>query len=203
MSFVHLHTHTEYSLLDGFSNIKKLVQRAAELEMPALAITDHGTMFGVIDFYNAAKNAGIKPIIGVETYMAARRMTDRDSQFDKKSSHLLLLAENQTGYQNLLKIASAGQLDGFYYYPRIDHEFLAAHSEGVIATSGCMAAEIPRAVERGNLESARKKLDWYYEVFGPDRFFIELQEHEIPELEKINRSLLELGPRYQARYVRC
>ena len=201
MSFVHLHTHTEYSLLDGFSNIKKLVQRAAELEMPALAITDHGTMFGVIDFYNAAKNAGIKPIIGVETYMAARRMTDRDSQFDKKSSHLLLLAENQTGYQNLLKIASAGQLDGFYYYPRIDHEFLAAHSEGVIATSGCMAAEIPRAVERGNLESARKKLDWYYEVFGPDRFFIELQEHEIPELEKINKSLLELGPRYQARYV--
>jgi len=201
MSFVHLHTHTEYSLLDGFSNVKKLVQRAAELEMPALAITDHGTMFGVIDFYNAANAAGIKPIIGVETYMAARRMTDRDSQHDKKSSHLLLLAENQAGYQNLLKIASAGQLDGFYYYPRIDHEFLAAHSEGVIATSGCMAAEIPRAVDRGDLESARKKLDWYYDVFGPDNFFIELQEHEIPELEKINKALLDLGPRYQAKYV--
>ena len=199
--FVHLHTHTEYSLLDGFSNIKKLVQRAAELEMPALAITDHGTMFGVIDFYNAATNAGVKPIIGLETYMAARRMTDRESQFDKKSSHLLLLAENQTGYQNLLKIASAGQLDGFYYYPRIDHEFLAEHAEGLIATSGCMAAEIPRAVERGDLEKARKKLDWYYEVFGPDNFFLELQEHEIPELEKINKSLLQLGPRYQAKYV--
>ena len=200
-SFVHLHTHTEYSLLDGFSNIKKLVKRAAEMEMPALAITDHGTMFGVIEFYNAATEAGVKPIIGLETYMAARRMTDRDSKLDKKSSHLLLLAENQTGYQNLLKIATAGQLEGFYYYPRIDHEFLAEHAEGLIATTGCMAAEIPRAVERGNIEEARKKLDWYYEVFGPDRFFIELQEHEIPELEKINRALMELGPRYQAKYV--
>ncbi len=201
MSFVHLHTHTEYSLLDGFSNIKKLVQRAAELEMPALAITDHGTMFGAIEFYDAATAAGIKPIIGLEAYMAARRMTDRDSQLDKKSSHLLLLAQNQTGYQNLLKIASAAQLDGFYYYPRIDHEFLAAHAEGLICTSGCMAAEIPRAIGRGEIEKARAKLDWYYEVFGADNFFIELQEHEIPELEQINKALLELGPRYQARYV--
>ncbi len=201
MSFVHLHTHTEYSLLDGFSNIKKLVQRAAEMQMPALAITDHGTMHGVIDFYNAATAAGVKPIIGLETYMAARRMTDRDAQFDKKSSHLLLLAGNETGYQNLLKIASAAQIDGFYYYPRIDHEFLADHAEGLIATTGCMAAEIPRAIDRGDLESARKKLDWYYNVFGPENFFLELQEHEIPELERINKALLQLGPRYQARYV--
>ena len=201
MSFVHLHTHTEYSLLDGFSNIKKLVQRAAELEMPALAITDHGTMFGSIDFYNAATNAGIKPIIGLESYMAARRMTDRDSRLDKRSSHLLLLAENQTGYQNLLKIASAAQLDGFYYFPRIDHEFLATHAEGLICTSGCMAAEIPRAISNGDLEGARKKLDWYYDVFGPNNFFIELQEHEIPELATINKALLELGPRYKANYV--
>jgi DNA polymerase-3 subunit alpha len=119
MSFVHLHVHTEYSLLDGFSNIKKLVKRAVELEMPALAITDHGTMFGVIDFYNAATKAGVKPIIGVEAYMAARTMKDRDSQLDRKASHLLLLAENQTGYKNLLKISSAAQLEGFYYYPRI------------------------------------------------------------------------------------
>jgi DNA polymerase-3 subunit alpha len=201
MSFVHLHVHTEYSLLAGFSNIKKLVKRAVELEMPALAITDHGTMFGVIDFYNAATKAGVKPIIGVEAYMAARTMKDRDSQLDRKASHLLLLAENQTGYKNLLKISSAAQLEGFYYYPRIDHDFLAAHSEGLICTSGCMAAEIPRAIERGNLAGARKKLDWYYEVFGPDRFFLELQEHEIPELEKINKALLELGPHYQAKYV--
>ncbi len=199
--FVHLHVHTEYSLLDGFSNIKKLVQRAAELEMPALAITDHGTMFGVIDFYNAATKAGVKPIIGLEAYMAARGMKDRDSVKDKKSSHLMLLAENQTGYLNLLKIASAAQLQGFYYFPRIDHEFLAAHSEGLIATSGCMAAEIPRAVNQGQMDAARQKLDWYYEVFGPDRFFIELQQHEIPELEQINKGLLALGPRYKARYV--
>lgn len=201
MSFVHLHCHTEYSLLDGFSNIDALVRRAKELEMPAIAITDHGTMFGVIDFYNAATKHGVKPIIGVEAYMAARGMQDRDSKLDKKSSHLLLLAENQTGYQNLLKIASAAQLDGFYYYPRIDHDFLAAHSEGLICTSGCMAAEIPRAIEKGDLAGARTKLDWYYEVFGRDNFFIELQQHEIPELEKINQALLEMGPRYQAKYV--
>ena len=192
MSFVHLHTHTEYSLLDGFSNIKKLVQRAAELEMPALAITDHGTMFGVIDFYNAATDAGIKPIVGLEAYMAARRMTDRQVQFDKKSSHLLLLAQNQTGYQNLLKIASAAQLEGFYYFPRIDHEFLAEHAEGLICTSGCMAAEIPRLINRGDLDGARTKLDWYYEVFGADNFYLELQEHEIPELHNINKALFIL-----------
>ena len=201
MSFVHLHVHTEYSLLDGFSNIKKLVRRAKELEMPAIAITDHGTMFGVIDFYNAATAAGIKPIIGIEAYLAARRMQDRDVRLDKKSTHLMLLAENQTGYENLLKIASAAQLNGFYYYPRIDHEFLAAHAEGLIATSGCMAAEIPRSITKGKVDEVRKKLDWYYDVFGPDNFFLELQEHDIPELEKINKALLELGPRYQAKYV--
>jgi DNA polymerase III subunit alpha len=201
MSFVHLHVHSEYSLLDGYSKIKKLVTRAKEMGMPAVAITDHGTMFGVIEFFNAARAAGVKPIIGLEAYMAARTMADRDSKLDKQSSHLLLLAENQQGYQNLLKIASAAQLNGFYYYPRIDHEFLAAHSEGLIATSGCMAAEIPRALREGDLEKARAQLDWYYQVFGPDRFYIELQEHDIPELRTINKALLELGPRYEARYV--
>jgi DNA polymerase-3 subunit alpha len=169
--------------------------------MPALAITDHGTMFGSIEFYNAATAAGVKPIIGLEAYMAARKMTDRDSQLDRKSTHLLLLAENQIGYQNLLKIASAAQLEGFYYYPRIDHDFLAAHSDGLICTSGCMAAEIPRLINQGNIEGARKKLDWYYEIFGSNNFFLELQEHEIPELAQINKALLELGPRYKANYV--
>ena len=156
MSFVHLHVHSEYSLLDGFSNIKKLVQRAKEMNMPALALTDHGTMFGVIDFYRAANSVGIKPIIGVESYLAARTMREHDSQLDKRSTHLLLLAENQTGYMNLLQIASAAQLDGFYYYPRIDHEFLAQHSEGLICTSGCMSAEVPRMIQQGDLEKARK-----------------------------------------------
>jgi len=201
MSFVHLHVHSEYSLLDGFSNITQMVQRAVEMGMPALALTDHGTMFGVMEFYNATTKAGIKPIVGVEAYLSARRMQDRDSQLDKKSSHLLLLAENETGYRNLLQIASAAQLDGFYYFPRIDHEYLASHAEGLICTSGCMSAEIPRLIKNENMEAARKQLDWYYEVFGSEHFYLELQEHDIPELEQINKNLIDLGSRYQAQFV--
>ncbi|HET9911820.1 MAG TPA: DNA polymerase III subunit alpha, partial [Anaerolineales bacterium] len=188
-------------MLDGFSNIKKLVKRVQELEMPAVAITDHGTMFGVIDFYKAAKEAGVKPIIGVEAYMAARGMTDRDSKLDRSSYHLLLLAENETGYKNLLKISSAAQLDGFYYYPRIDRDFLAAHSEGIICTSGCMSAEIPRALLNDNPEEAVRRMDWYYDVFGPDRFFVELQQHNIKEITDLNRKLVEMGARYSAKYI--
>src|SRR4030065_757119 len=201
MSFVHLHVHSEYSLLDGFSNIKKLVKRAQEMNMPALGLTDHGTMFVVTEFYNAATAAGIKPIIGVEAYLAARTMKERDPQEDKKSSHLLLLAENETGYQNLLRLASAAQLDGFYYYPRVDHDFLAAHSEGLICTSGCMSAEIPRALIESRDQEAARRLEWNLEVFGRDRFFLELQHHEVPDLARVNQGLLELGPRFQARYV--
>ncbi len=201
MSFAHLHVHTQYSLLDGFSNIKKLVQRVKEMNMPAVAITDHGTMYGVIEFFNAAKGAGVKPIIGLEAYLSPRRMSDKDSRLDKQASHLLLLAENDTGYKNLLKIASKAQLEGFYYNPRIDHDFLAAHAEGLIATSGCMAAEIPRIIMDKGADAAREKLDWYYDVFGADNFFLELQEHDIKELGTINKALMELGPRYQARYI--
>ena len=201
MSFAHLHVHTEYSLLDGFSNIKKLVKRVKELDMPAVAITDHGTMFGVIDFYKAATEAGVKPIIGVEAYLAARTMSDRDSKLDRTSSHLLLLAENQTGYKNLLKISSAAQLEGFYYYPRIDREFLAAHSEGIICTSGCMSAEIPRLLLDEKSEEAVRRMNWYYDVFGPDRFFVELQQHNIKEITDLNRKLVEMGARYSAKYV--
>ncbi len=127
-SFVHLHLHTQYSLLDGFCKVPELITRAREMGMPAIAITDHGTMFGVIEFFQKATKAGIKPIIGLEGYLAARGMNDRDARLDRTSSHLLLLAENMTGYQNLLQIASASQLEGFYYYPRIDKDFLAAHS---------------------------------------------------------------------------
>ncbi len=169
--------------------------------MPALALTDHGTMFGVIEFFNQAIRAGIKPIIGIEAYLAARRMNSRDPQMDKKSTHLLLLAENQTGYQNLLKLASAAQLDGFYYYPRVDHELLAAHSDGLICTSGCMSAEVPRMIAEGNIEGARRQLDWYYGIFGNERFYLELQQHDIPELDQINRQLVQLGRRYEARFV--
>ena len=201
MTFAHLHVHTEYSLLDGFSNIKKLVKRVKEMDMPAVAITDHGTMFGVIDFYKAAKEAGVKPIIGLEAYMAARTMHDRDSKLDRSSYHLLLLAENETGYKNLLKIASAAQLDGFYYYPRIDHDFLAAHSEGLICTSGCMSAEIPRALLDDQPEEAVKRMNWYYDVFGPDRFFVELQQHNIKEITDLNRRLVEMGAKHSAKFI--
>ena len=169
--------------------------------MPAVAITDHGTMFGVIDFYKAATEAGIKPIIGVEAYMAARTMQDRDSKLDRTSSHLLLLAENETGYKNLLKISSAAQLDGFYYYPRIDREFLAAHSEGIICTSGCMSAEIPRALLNDDPEEAIKRMNWYYDVFGKKNFFVELQQHNIKEITDLNKKLLEMGARYSANYI--
>ena len=201
MSFAHLHVHTEYSLLDGFSNIKKLINRVKELNMQSVAITDHGTMFGVIEFYMAAKDAGVKPIIGLETYVSARRMTDRDAQKDKHSFHLLLLAENETGYKNLLKIASAAQLEGFYYYPRVDHEFLAQHSEGLIATTSCMSGEVPRAILHKGAEAGREMLDWYYNVFGADNFFIELQSHDIAELPALNKTLVDLGKRYNARYI--
>lgn len=201
MSFAHLHVHTEYSLLDGFSNIKKLIKRVKEMNMESIAITDHGTMFGVIDFYKAAKAEGVKPIIGLEAYMAARAMQDKDSKLDRTSSHLLLLAENETGYKNLLKIASAAQMDGFYYFPRIDHEFLASHSDGLICTSGCMSAEIPRALLSENPEEAVRRWDWYQDVFGRDRFFVELQQHNIKEITDLNKKLLNLGARYSARFI--
>src|SRR5512140_718341 len=201
MPFAHLNVHTENSLLDGFWNIKKLVKRVKEMDMGAVAITDHGTMFGVIDFYKAAKAAGVKPIIGLEAYMAPRGMQDRDAKLDRSSFHLLLLAENETGYKNLLKISSAAQLEGFYYYPRIDRDFLAAHSEGIICTTGCMSAEIPRALLNDNPEEAVRRMNWYYDVFGPDRFFVELQQHNIKEITDLNRKLVEMGARYSAKYI--
>ncbi len=201
MTFAHLHVHTEYSLLDGFSNIKKLMQRVKEMEMPAVAITDHGTMFGVIDFYKAANEAGVKPIIGLEAYMAPRGMRERDPKLDRNAYHLLLLAENQTGYINLLKIASAAQLDGFYYTPRIDRDFLARHAEGLICTTGCMSAEIPRALLEERPEEAVRRMDWYHDVFGPDRFYVELQQHNIKEITELNRNLVQLGARYSAKFI--
>ena len=187
--FVHLHVHTEYSLLDGLSKIDKLVKRAKALNMQSLAITDHGTMFGVINFYNACKAADIKPIIGVEAYLAKQSMHVHDPS-EKSPFHLLLLARNRTGYQNLLKIASAAQLEGFYSRPRIDKDFLAAHAEGLICTSGCLAAEIPRMVSEGREQEALQTIGWYQDVFGKENFFLELQHHDIPELHDLNRWLV-------------
>jgi DNA polymerase-3 subunit alpha len=199
--FVHLHVHSEYSLLDGLSRIDNLAERARELNMPALALTDHGTMYGTIQFYRACTNAGVKPILGVEIYVAARRLQDKESGKDRQRYHLLLLAENQTGFQNLLKIVSSAQLDGFYYRPRTDHAFLAQHSEGLIATTGCMAGEIPRAIQEGDMKKAHQLMSWYIDVFGKERFFVELQEHSIPELTKLNKTLLELASHYGLRLL--
>lgn len=201
--FVHLHVHTEFSLLDGFSRINKLVSHAAEQGMSSLAITDHGVMFGVIDFYNACKKAGIKPIIGMEGYITApdRRMDQRDSKLDGRPHHLLMLAKNETGYKNLLKIASESQLSGYYYRPRIDNDFLAAHSEGLVVTSGCLAAQIPSMIMDGRDEAARAQLDWYVQVFGKENFYLELQQHDIPELTTVNNWLIENGRRDDVQFV--
>ncbi len=190
--FVHLHVHTEYSLLDGLSRIDKLVQRAKDLEMPAIAITDHGTMFGVIDFFDACIKADIKPIIGLETYLAPRTMQDRDPVIDRTPFHLLLLAKNMTGYRNLMKISSVSQLEGYYYRPRIDWDFLAQHSEGLVATTGCLAANIPRAIiDQKDDAKAQNLIGQFVDVFGAENFYLELQEHEIEEQRALNQWLVQ------------
>lgn len=199
--FVHLHVHSEFSLLDGLSRIQHLAKRAKELNMPALALTDHGTMYGTIDFYRACKRQGVKPILGVETYVAARQMHQKDPQKDRERFHLLLLAQNQTGYHNLLKIASDSQLEGYYYRPRVDHDYLEKHSDGLIATTGCLAAEIPQAIMKGNMKKAHELMGWYRDVFGPERFFIELQEHSIPELTQVNQTLYDMAERYDLKFL--
>ncbi|MGC9520989.1 MAG: DNA polymerase III subunit alpha [Anaerolineae bacterium] len=189
--FVHLHNHTEYSLLDGLGKCPDLAQRAAELGMSALAITDHGVMYGVVDFYQACQAAGIKPIIGIEAYVAQESRFNRD-RGDGKPHHLVLLAQNQVGYRNLLKLASIAQLEGFYYKPRIDKEVLETYSEGVIALSACVQGEIPQLLYRGQEAKARRAVEWYLERF-PDRFYLELQSHDIPEYDETYRKLVALA----------
>ena len=199
--FVHLHVHTEYSLLDGFSRIKKLVAHAAEMGQESLAITDHGVMFGVIDFYNACKKAGIKPIIGMEGYLSPNSRFGRDAKADRQSFHQLLLAKNETGYKNLLKIASAAQLEGYYYRPRIDREFLAEHSDGLVVTSGCLAGIIPQAIMEGRENEARDTIDWYLQTFGKENFYLELQNHDIDELKTVNNWLVDIGRKDDVQFL--
>ena len=188
--FTHLHVHTEYSLLDGMCSIHRLISRAKELGMNSLAITDHGTMYGVIEFYLAAKEAGIKPIIGCEVYVAPFGRHSKTAK-DKNPYHLILLAKNEKGYQNLIQLTTKAHLEGFYYKPRVDRELLEEHHEGLIALSGCLQGEIPRLILQGGNEEARKAAIWYKEVFGD--FYLELQRHPIEELEKINRELVAIG----------
>ncbi|MBI5032816.1 MAG: DNA polymerase III subunit alpha [Chloroflexi bacterium] len=198
--FVHLHVHSEYSLLDGLPHPKDLAARAAELQQPALALTDHGSMFAAIDFYDSCRAKNIKPIIGVEAYLAKRRMKDKDSKEDRQSNHLLLLAENDTGYQNLLRLVSAAELEGFYYYPRVDHDLLAKYSDGLIVTTGCPSGEVPRLLHDGRIEDARKAFNWYRDVFK-DRFYVELQEHGIAEFAGLDKQLIALAREFNVPLV--
>ncbi|MBP9852645.1 DNA polymerase III subunit alpha, partial [Candidatus Saccharibacteria bacterium] len=178
--YVHLHNHTQFSLLDGLTKIPELVAFAKETGMEAVAMTDHGTLSGTIEFYKECKEQGVKPLIGIETYVAARKHTDKDPQKDKNRFHLILLAMNNTGYQNLMKLSTAANLDGFYYFPRIDHELLEKYSEGIIATSACLGSEIGDALKNNDYTKAKEVAAWYKSVFG-DRYYLEIQDHGHPE----------------------
>ncbi|HOM81181.1 MAG TPA: DNA polymerase III subunit alpha [Armatimonadota bacterium] len=190
--FVHLHNHTEFSLLDGACRVKELVERVAELGMPAVALTDHGVMYGAVEFYDACKKAGVKPILGCEVYMAPRGRTDRDPVLDREQYHLVLLAENLTGYKNLMKLVSIASLEGYYYKPRVDREILAEYSEGLIAASACLGGELPSHILAGNMQKARELAGWMAEVF-PGRYYLELQDHGIPEQRTVNEAILQLA----------
>ena len=201
--FVHLHLHTEYSLLDGACRLDRLVDKAHELKFPALAITDHGAMHGVIDFYKAAREKGIKPIIGCEVYVAP------GSRLEKKTSsggrdvyhHLGLLAKDETGYKNLIKLTTAAHLEGYYYKPRIDKEILATHKEGLIAMSGCLASEIPDWILKDQLDKARAAVDWFKQTLGPENFYLELQNHGIAEQAKVNKHLISWAKEFGLKLV--
>jgi len=191
--FVHLHVHTEYSLLDGASRISSLVQRAKELGMPAIAITDHGSMYGVIDFYKQAKKQGIKPIIGCEVYVAPRSRRERCTVDGENYYHLVLLAETDEGYRNLIELVSRGHTEGFYYKPRVDTELLKQYSKGLICLSACIAGEIPSWILKGNIDKAEAVAREYRDIFGKDNFFLEIQDHGIPEQKKANSLLIEMS----------
>ena len=193
MAFTHLHVHTEYSLLDGSAKIGELVLRAKELGFDSLAITDHGVMYGVIDFYKACKKAGIKPILGCEVYVAPNSRFDRElSGGEDRYHHLILLAENNTGYENLTRIVSRGFMDGFYYRPRVDRELLSEYHEGLICTSACLAGEVQRFLVRNMYEEAKACALSYQEIFGEGNYFLELQDHGLPEQKKVNQGLMRL-----------
>jgi DNA polymerase III subunit alpha len=201
--FVHLHLHTEYSLLDGACRLDRLMDRAHELKFPALAVTDHGVLHGAIDFYQTAREKGVKPIIGCEVYVAP------GSRLEKKTSsggrdaynHLVLLARDETGYKNLIQLATTAHLDGYYYKPRIDKELLAAHKDGLIALSGCIASEIPEAILKDQLPRAREAIDWFKQTLGPDNFYLELQNHGIPEQARVNRHLIPWAKEFGLKLV--
>ena len=193
MAFTHLHLHTEYSLLDGAARIKNVVARAKELGMDSLAITDHGAMFGVVEFYKECRKQGIKPVIGCEVYTAARRMTDKDVERDKHQGHLILLAKNETGYKNLIKIVSEGYIKGYYYKPRIDKDVLREHSDGIIALSACLAGNIQHRLLVKDYAGAKAEAEALLEIFGPGNFYLEIQDQGLEEEMSIKDDLIRLG----------
>src|SRR5579863_4056161 len=201
--FVHLHLHTEYSLLDGACRLDRLMDRAHELKLPALAITDHGVLYGAVDFYQAARNKGIKPIIGCEVYVAPGSRLEKKSSSGGKDvyNHLVLLAKDETGYKNLIRLDTLAHLEGYYYKPRIDKEILAANCEGLIALSGCLASEIPELINKDKLAKARDAIDWFKQTLGPENFYLELQNHGIPEQAKVNRHLIPWAKEFGLKLV--
>ena len=202
MSFVHLHAHSHYSLLDGLAKIDELVKAAAEFKMPALALTDHGNLYGAIEFYQKAKAAGIKPIIGLEAYLAKRSLHEKEAGIDDKRYHLILLAENNEGYQNLLKLVTISNLEGFYYKPRLDKKILREHSRGLIALSACLSGEISRAFLANDGEKAENLAAEYRDIFGKDNFFIEIGHHPgIPNHAKIQKELINLAKKTKTPLV--
>ena len=194
MKFTHLHTHSHYSLLDGLAKIDDLIDKAVELNMDSLAITDHGVMYGAVEFYQKAKAKNIKPIIGMEAYVATTSRHNKNAGVDDKRNHLILLAKNDTGYKNLIKLTTSAHLEGFYYKPRIDKELLREHSEGIIASSACIAGEVPRAILSGDLKKAEEIIREFQEIFGKENFYLELQHHpSFKEQEIVNKALIGLS----------
>ena len=192
MSFAHLHVHTEYSLLDGACRIDKIFDRVKELGQTSIAITDHGAMYGCVDFYKAAKKAGIKPIIGCEVYVATRSRFDKVNRIDG-SHHLVLLCKNETGYKNLIKLVSAGFIEGFYSKPRVDKEMLEQHHEGLVCLSACLAGEIPQALLAGDYEKAKNAALYYNDLFGQGNYYIEIQDHGLEEQQQVLPLLIRLA----------
>ena len=192
--FTHLHVHSEFSLLDGMSNLESLMEETKRLGMDSIALTDHGALYGAVQFVQAAKRHGIKPIIGVETYVARRGMRDKEGKADQQPFHLIALATSGTGYRNLCRVVTDAHLDGLYYKPRTDHEHLARHAEGLVGLSGCLNGEIARALEVDDWEHARALAGKYGEIFGKGRFFLEVQDHGLPEQRRLNEQLFRLAP---------
>ncbi len=192
--FTHLHVHSEFSLLDGLGRITDLVDSAAQQGFDSLALTDHGALYGAVAFYQACKTRGIKPILGVETYVARRSMTEKEGKADAQPFHLILLATNNVGYRNLCRLVTDAHVDGYYYKPRIDREHLARHGEGLVGLSACLSGEIPRSLEVEDWDTARRLAKEYEDILGKGNFFLELQDHGLPDQRVLNEKLLRLAP---------